>query len=259
VRIRVKVLDPDNNVKSRADCSTLIGRQITVALNNKIRNIAITAKTKFLKEIPEKGISFETFFDRWKKGSKKIRNIMWKSQNPYVPHNLVKFAENTNTVITAVCSDKLNSQWACNFLSNKLRTMLFKLHSNCLPVNTIVSHFKRGVSRNCTFCEINLNPDPEDESVYHLFFSCPTVEVIREDFFKWLSRDVNFLLSRHEIFCCFTRLGNSQDFTDTFDIILKLFKQFLWECKTRKILPVLIALKKFVKRELEVICSVNKN
>jgi hypothetical protein len=125
VRIREKiinlrifeVLDPDNNVKRRgADCSTLIGMQISLALYNKIRKIATTANTKFAKEIPEKGISFDTFFDKWRKGSKKIRDIMWKSQNPYVPHNTVKFAENTNTVITAVCSEKLNSQWACNFL-----------------------------------------------------------------------------------------------------------------------------------------------
>jgi hypothetical protein len=267
VRIRNKiinlhvfeVLDPDNNVKNRTDCGTLIGMQINTALYNKIRNIVNTANTKFRKEIPEKGVSLETFFDGWKKGSKKIRNIMWKSQTLYVPHNLVKFAENTNTVITAVCSEKLNSQWTCNFLSNELRTMLFKLHSNCLPVNTIVSHFKRGVSRNCTFCELIHNPDPEDESIFHLFFACPAVEAIREDFFTWLSRDENFLLSRHEFFCCFTRQENSINSVDIIEVIVKLFKQFLWECKTRKILPVPLELKKFIKRELEIICNISKN
>jgi hypothetical protein len=150
----------------------------------------------------------------------------------------------------------LNKSWDRNYLSNDLRVFMFKLRNNTLPVNTILSHFVRDVSRNCTFCDISLNPDIEDETPIHLFFNCTVSEQIREQFYRWVTSDENFTISRQEFFTSFKTRTNY--FIGTMYIITQMFLKFLWDCKIRKILPILEHLKNTIRAEILVIMKVSK-
>jgi hypothetical protein len=118
----------------------------------------------------------------------------------------------------------------------------------------MLSHFVRGNTRNCTFCEIARNPDPVDESAFHLFYDCPTSEALRENFFKWLTRNNNFTLNRHEYFCC----GPVVEQREIWTTMIYIFKFFIWECKLIKVLPTLERIKIFFKKEMATFCKVSK-
>jgi hypothetical protein len=118
------------------------------------------------------GSGIKTFFNSLKKGSNKIRRFLLEPKSKYIPHNIVKYAENTETVLNFETSCKLNSEWKTHFLSNECRIFSHKLVNNILGYNIIISHFVPGADRNCTFCNIIRNQDPEDETALHLFFTC---------------------------------------------------------------------------------------
>jgi hypothetical protein len=249
----------NNITKSLSELQEIIGCPIPRILYNKITGIANTAKTRFFDENHLGGVTLEVFFRNWRKGSKKMRIFLSGSLKPTVSHNLIKFAETVETVIPVTCATHLNNIWSIRFFSNNVRVFIFKLHNNTLGINTRVSHFIRGISRNCSFCEIARNPEPVDETIFHLFYDCPTAELIRTNFFKWLMEDNNFNLHRHEFFCCCWGIHDNKNANRVMTTILLLFKFFLWENKLRKTLPDLQLLKKFIFRELDIFCKLNKD
>ena len=91
-----------------------------------------------------------------------------------------------------------------NGLSNNLRTFLFKLHNNILSYNHVLTHFAEGVEPYCTFCIITGENVLERDNAHHVFFSCPSVEVLNEAFFSWIFGN-NRIVTRREIF------GNFQE------------------------------------------------
>jgi hypothetical protein len=220
----------------------------------KIKKVGNTVQKIFGSDTPIRGVCMTTFLAGWKKGSKKFRKFLDGLDNFYVPHNIIKYAYNTETVISVECSVKLNADWTKSFYSNEMRTFIFKLHNNTLMVNTILSHIARGISRNCTFCVLARNPDPEDETVYHLFFDCPTVEVLREEFFTWLTGTNRYNLNRHGFFCC----GESEKTCELCKILNYCLKFYIWENKKRNSMPNLIELKKFLVAEIKTMAAVNK-
>jgi hypothetical protein len=129
------------------------------------------------------GSGIKTFFSNLKKGSNKVRKFMVENTPKYIPHNIVKYAENTETVLNFDTACRLNSEWKTHFLSNECRIFSFKLVNNILGYNVIISHFVPGADRNCTFCNIVRNPDPKDENVLHLFYTCITVETLINNLF----------------------------------------------------------------------------
>jgi hypothetical protein len=223
----------NNMIKPRRTLEEEWRGTIPVTLYDTLKRVCQTANTRFVHDIPTSGVSIDTFIRDWKKGSKKFRKILSSSKNQYVSHNLVKFASNMETVITVDCAHRLNGNWFFNCYSNKLRTFLFKLHNNSLPVNTVLSHFVQGKTRNCTFCEISRNPDPEDETPYHLFYDCRTTERLQNNFYIWLLDDNNFTVRRHEFFCC----GFGDRDWDIWMAVNILFKMYIWECRARYCLP----------------------
>jgi hypothetical protein len=65
---------------------------------------------------------------------------------PYIPHNMIKFPENTETKIDLEKSKKLNGVWSNSALgTNRTRTFIFKLHSNTAGFNVtfLVNRTKR--------------------------------------------------------------------------------------------------------------------
>jgi hypothetical protein len=227
------------------------GGTIPVHLYNKIIRVGTTAHTKFNKNIELHGISMGTFFSTWKKGSRKFRRILLEEVKNYVSHNIFKFAANMETVLDSECSVFLNGVWNFSYYSNQLRTFLYKLHNNILPTNTILSHFVRGRSRNCTLCNLIRNPDPEDETPYHLFYDCQVTERLRLNFYQWLNNDNAFIQDRHSFFCC-----GSGSLVVT--AVNNVFKFYIWEMKQRDALPDLTGLKKFVLKEINIMTKVSK-
>jgi exonuclease III len=232
-----------------------IGGNISADLWQKLDKIRNAALLRYGSDdyLPVK--TLEQFMTEWKKGSKKIRMVLTRSRIENIPHNMVKFADNTETVIGINLSKYLNSLWSRGYLSNTLRVFLFKLHNNTLPVNTILSHFVRNVGRNCTFCDVRANPEIEDETVFHIFYSCTVSENIRTRFYDWLTNGTINNVSRREFFGTFKE--NNNNLNEFLNITTRLFQKYLWDSKIKKCLPALEGLKNFITDEILVMTKVS--
>jgi hypothetical protein len=100
-------------------------------------------------------------------------------------------------------------------------------------------------------CNLIRNPDPEDETPYHLFYDCQVTERLRINFYQWLNNDNDFIQDRHSFFCC-----GSGSFVVT--AVNNVFKFYIWEMKQRDSLPDLHGLKKFVLKEINIMTKVSK-
>ncbi len=148
--------------------------------------------------------------------------------------------------------------WNTSYLSNSLRTFLFKLHNNTLGFNNAVAHFVRGHSPNCTFCDIVNNPDPEDETPLHLFFSCTVVEQFLVDAFQWLVSDNSFTFSRQEYFTGFRRPELNTSKNSVLTVASNLIIKFIWDSKQRFCIPNLQHLKYSLVSDFGTYCSISK-
>jgi hypothetical protein len=167
---------------------------------------------------------------------------------------MIKFAETTDTVIDLETSKKLNALWANTALGNSTRTFLFKLHNNTAGYNLSVSHFVRGHSPNCTFCDVLEIPEEHNETPLHLFYQCTAVENLTNEIFSWLLNS-QVEISRHELFTVFNR----DDFrkNDFLTIFSKLLLKYYWDCKQRFCIPTLQNAKTILRGELEVLVQCN--
>jgi hypothetical protein len=153
-----------------------------------------------------------------------------------------------NVIIDYDNAKKLNQDWTQNYISNSTRTFIIKLHNNTLPYNTVLSHFVPNISRNCTFCDLSLNNEEEEETPLHLFYSCFTTEQILTQFYSILTNRRNFVPSRNEMFIGFNNVNERSN--KILGIVNYLTLHYLWECKLRKVLPNLSNLCKNVKHEI---------
>jgi hypothetical protein len=204
-----------------------------------IRGVCSTARIKFRKKelCDRKGVDITTFFMRRKKGSSHIRKLFYSSNLHETPHNIVKFANNLDIIITGEQSKFLNKLWTNSVFSCKDKTFFFKLHNNTLGYNNAVAHFVRGHSPYCTFCDLMMNPEPNRENVLHLFYECnPVVQTI-EEFFRRITIEPNFHFSRTEYFTVFERREYSYPKNYILTILAKLLISYVWECRNRKYIP----------------------
>jgi hypothetical protein len=217
------------------------------------------AKTKYIKNVESEKTTCDirTFINRSKNGSSRFRKVLCKESLDYIPHNMVKFSNNTETVIGLENSKKLNLAWKNTYLNNSTRTFLFKLHNNTLGYNHAVAHFVRNHSPNCTFCDITGNQDIERETPLHLFFGCEPVEDLLSNFFRWFSNDPNFEFTRSEFFVGFDRNGFSSARNEVLNIASHMVKKFIWDCKQRFCVPNIMYLKTHIKLELESVSSIS--
>jgi hypothetical protein len=215
----------------------------------KLDNIRLTALTRFGNNSKNNSQSLKNFVEKWKRGSKKVRNILSLQQKEYIPHNMIKFAENTEIIINAEVSKELNMLWCKNFLSNATRVFTFNMHNNTLPVNIILTHFVRDIGRNCTFCDLSLNPEEEPETVLHLFVNCRSVETLRTELFKWITGDNRFEVTRSEFFSTFRR-GNRY-LNELLQLVALFFKKYLWDTRARKKLLAVEEMKQYISLEID--------
>jgi hypothetical protein len=237
-------------IKSVAELEQLCDSRINGPLYRELSGLVQAGLTKY-GGAGVVGMSLKTFFGTLKKGSKPIRKYLEQKKGDYIPHNIVKFSENTEIIIGSETSKVLNASWLAHFFSNELRTFQFKLINNILGLNYIISHFVPGIDRNCTLCDVAENPDPEDETPLHLFFSCNITESLLSDFFNILGT----VLTRQEFFCIPTRRNRDQNYTIFWATIL--FRKYIWDCKMRRCIPTLDMLLTYMYREFNVMIGVS--
>jgi hypothetical protein len=92
-----------------------------------------------------------------------------------IPHNINKYAENMDILVSVPQSKMLNKLWTLNIFTNAEKTSFFKLHNNTLGYNNIVAHFVRVHSPNCTFYDLNRTAEEYVETPLHLFFNCNSI------------------------------------------------------------------------------------
>jgi hypothetical protein len=204
-----------------------------------IRNACYTAKTRYKKkELSEQSsLDIETFLMRRKKGSSHIRKLLSPSIYSDTPHNINKFANNLDIVISGEQSKYLNGLWTNNIFSNQDKTFIFKLHNNTLGFNNVVAHFVRGHSPFCTLCTVANNNEQFVETPLHLFFECQYVSTIVENLFKRITGDLGFLFSRREFFTTFERRNFGFGKNVVLTIVSKLCMKYIWDCRNRSCLP----------------------
>ena len=130
----------------------------------------------------------------------------------------------------------LNGLWGCKILDNATRTFCFKLHNNTLGYNYLVNKFIRNHSSLCTFCRIARNPEGERETPFHLFYSCPSVELVFNFFFQEILGRDNFRIFTLSNYFGVIRSENANR-NYSLMIVSLLFKKYIWDCKMRETLP----------------------
>jgi hypothetical protein len=185
LKVRDFYLTKDSLIRYEGFCANT-NLQLSRDNFNTLKNTCSMAKTKYLQKesSKEKCTELSDFLNRRKQGCKRYRKMILGLDPSYIPHNMVKFAETTETIIDLDTSKKLNAMWAHTALGNSTRTFIFKFHNNTAGYNLCVSHFVRGHSPNCTFCDLLEIPEVQNETPLHLFFQCPAVENLTNSIFS---------------------------------------------------------------------------
>jgi len=202
--------------------------------------------------------SLSAFLGDFRRGSKRFRNVMNFAIQDQIPHNMIKFAENTETIIGLELSRFLNMSWNVSYFGNSFRTFIFKLHNNTLGYNYMLSRFVDNVDPSCSFCILGRERDLERETPLHLFYSCPYVEPIMNRVYREITES-NDDLRRSDLFG--TLNGDEIDINTgaVFFTIMKLAKFYLWETKLRKKLPDYDTMRIFIKSELRTFSTISIN
>jgi hypothetical protein len=186
--------------------------------------------------------------NKTKKLSRYIRNL-WEGEvvRTEIPHNIRKYSDNTEMLINLEDSIILNGLWGYSFWDNSTKTFIFKLHNNTLGYNYTVTKHAANMDKDCTFCRLNRIGEESTETPLHLFFTCPSTEIIVEVGDNIISRQDFFGVPKRE---------NKED-TKLLLVLNILIKKYLWECKQRFTLPSTELLKKYIIRNLNVFSCLN--
>jgi exonuclease III len=254
-----QLLDQNFNCLDQASIEQKFGFQITIEKFSNVRRCFETISANIVRPLPPGTcVELKTFCNRFKRGSKPYRKILSDPVPDEIPRNIVTYAENTQTIIGLEMGRLLNGFWGFNFFSNNMRVFLFKMHTNILGLNNRVAHFVRDHSPICTFCRIRLLDDAADETTLHLFYECPSVEEIRNAFFRWCyNKNDDYVISRNDYFLI-QRIDGSFNGTAIIKTVLaKLFLKYIWDCRNRFCLPHLEFAKEVITQEIKTIISIS--
>jgi len=219
-----------------------------------LRGVFETAEIRYRKQNTTKKTTnkIRDFMLGIQKGCKKFK-LVERQPLTSIPHNIMKFAENTEIVINLEGSKILNKAWNISYLENDLRVFIFKLHNNTLGYNNMVSRFVENIEPFCTFCSLRGEHELEPETPLHIFYSCPYTEPMLE-IFNEITRN-NATIRRLDIFYKFE--DPSVDNTKVMFLIALLFKKYIWDCKLRKSLPNFDELRIYIKAEVKCIHKIS--
>jgi hypothetical protein len=128
---------------TREQIRDTVGIDLTVLQYFEMRNACNIAKIRFRKKEPnmQSSVDIETYINRRKRGSNHLRKLFSFNPQIDIPHNIRKFADNMDIIITGEQSRVMNGLWTNNTFSNEEKTFLFKLHNNTLGYNNIGKNF----------------------------------------------------------------------------------------------------------------------
>jgi hypothetical protein len=251
-------LDRKGSCVDQNTVSVLFGFRISNEKYDNVRRCFETISGGIARPVPpELCVELKTFCNRFKKGSKPYRKILSDTVPDEIPRNIITYAENTQTIIGLEVGRLVNGFWGFSFFSYNMIVFLFKMHTNILGLNNRVAHYIRDHSPICTFCRIRLLNDAADETTLHLFYECPSVENIRDEFFRWCYSEANnYVISRQEYFLVQCEDGTINGTTIIKTVLAKLFIKYVWDCRNRHSLPNIEAAKEVVKLEIHAIISI---
>jgi len=124
ITLRVGDFMAGDKIKTYGNFVGDTGLNIDQLLFLRIRGLLRTADRKYGKRdyFCDKGC--EDFF-RFAKGSKKFRKVLTKTFGELIPHNLVKFSENTETIINYRVGRELNKFWNYSFFFGRNEDLPF--------------------------------------------------------------------------------------------------------------------------------------
>jgi nitrate reductase cytochrome c-type subunit len=227
----------------------------------RIRGACSTAKIRYKKHDinMQKGVNIVTFLHRRKRGSSHLRKLAYPTVPETIPHNINKFSDNLDIVITLEQSKYLNSLWTNSMFTSKERTFFFKLHNNTLGYNVSVAHFVRGHSPFCTFCDLAGSQEQNRETPLHIFYDCNCISTIIERVYQRLTNNPDFMFSRREYFATFDRRELSYAKNTILTIVGKLLIFYIWDCRNRNYLPGLENCWYSIKDRISILCNTNRN
>jgi hypothetical protein len=175
------------------------------------------------------------------------------------PHNIRKYADNMDIIITGEQSRVMNGLWTDNIYTNEEKTFLFKLHNNTLGYNNMVAHFVRGHSPFCTFCTISNVNEQHIETPSHLFFDCPSLVNIIDNIFHLVTGDNNFVVGRRDFLSIFNYRELSSARNKILTIVGKYLMKYIWDCKTRHFMPELENCWDIIRDKIEFLIESNSS
>jgi len=195
---------------------------------------AYTRARKKLHKDEATSMDITEFLMSFKKGSRKFRKILGYEKKPYDLTKLtqvISFARITNTNIPRVERLKnLYSIWGRNYLNNDVRVFLFKYYNNILGLGNRIAHFVQNADARCTFCVMENRADPVPESFEHIFFSCPSTQLIlRYLFEKFFTKELD-----SELYFTGSGVDGNEKENVPFSLTLDLIRYQIWQCKLNK-------------------------
>jgi hypothetical protein len=249
----------DGIMAPACDVVACTGIQFTVLQLQTLRSACGVLKERCSKrEISEqKHCGIDEFLIRHRKGSGHIRKILSAYAEHGIPHNINKYSDNMDIVISVPQSKFLNKLWSLNIFTNAEKTFFFKLHNNTLGYNNIVAHFVRGHSPTCTFCDLLRTEEEFIETPLHLFYNCTVTSNVIDSVLGRTTGEDRFLFSQREFLATFERkdFSYAKNFVLTF--ISKLTIKYIWDCRNRKIMPNMENCFETLSEKINVLTQIN--
>jgi zinc-binding in reverse transcriptase len=169
--------------------------------------------------------------------AKKIRNLFIKSRKPEPPGPKFKKFGECAELADVPEPNKLaatwNLSWNKSFLMPEIRIFLFRFYSNTLKINSRTAHFNADIPPTCDFCSWKkIFPAPK-ESILHLFWFCPVLEMLLSHIFAELFG--NALVTKDTYFTGIFENRPGNDATQELHLIIfNIIKYVIWEFKWSK-------------------------
>jgi hypothetical protein len=230
-------LTVQGELKGKAEVEYAIGCRLTNEKYGFLVNTYNIALKKYWKD-GDKVTPINDFINRFKKGSKNFRKIITSVSNKVV----LQKSRQVRTFCRLIdCNipepgrvQNLFSAWNNGFYPCSFRVFLFKYYNNILGINSRVAHFNNMIDGGCTFCLIS-GPHPvPQETVLHVFFTCPTTRSVLDTICMRYLNNIEldeslFFLGTHSEIEAENKL-----LSGFFDIV----RYLIWQSKLEKKLPI---------------------
>jgi hypothetical protein len=177
------------------------------------------------------------FMVSFKKGSSKFRSVLTSKLKPLpLPDGsgLRTFGKNLQLEFpSSVRMSSLVSKWNIGFMNTGVRVFSFKFYNNILGINSRVAHFNPEINAGRTFCVLNKILPPPKETIAHLFFDCPTTDILVKELGQRYLQDLNL----EKVHFFLSNVSEYEKDNRPLDIILEIFRYVIWQYKLNGKVP----------------------